>query len=103
LAGQSKAQLFASIKTAFDKKELPALEPGAMGFMLSKQGYLSDGDRRWHPHLMFFVPQTDAATWGADLSGSPIMASDDTEDRPTIFLIPVAKWSDGTVDAAAMR
>ena len=98
LAGQSKAQMFDSIKAAFDKKELPAQEPGAMCYMLSKQGYLNDHDGHWHPHLMFFVPQTDAATWGADLPGSPILASDDPQDRLTVFLIPVAKWSDGTAD-----
>ncbi len=98
LAGQSKDQMVDSMKAAFDKKELPTLEPGAMCYMLSRQGYLSDRDGHWHPHLMFFVPQTDAKTWGADLSGSPILASDDPQDRLTIFMIPVAKWSDGTAD-----
>jgi len=98
LAGQSKAEMFDSIKAAFDKKELPALEPGAMCYMLSRQGYLSDSDGHWHPHLMFFVPQADAATWGANLAGSPILATDDPQDRLTIFMIPVAKWSDGTAD-----
>jgi hypothetical protein len=98
LADQSKAQMFDSIKAAFDKKELPTLESGAMCYMMSRQGYLSDRDGHWHPHLMFFVPQTDAVTWGADLPGSPILASDDPQDRLTVFLIPVAKWSDGTAD-----
>jgi hypothetical protein len=101
LAGQSKAQMFDSIKAAFDKKELPTQEPGAMCFMLSRHGYLSDRDGHWHPHLMFFVPQTDAVTWGADLPGSPILASEDNPDRLTVFLIPVAKWSDGTADSTA--
>lgn len=98
LANQSKAQIFESIKAAFDKKELPPLESGAMCYMLSRQGYLSERDGRWHPHLMFFVPQTDALTWGANLPGSPILASDDTPDRLTVFLVPVAKWSDGKAD-----
>ena len=96
LAGQSKAQMFDSIKAAFDKKELPTQEPGAMSYMLSRQGYLGDRNGHWHPHLMFFVPQIDAQTWGAGLPGSPILASDDPQDRLTVFLIPVAKWSDGT-------
>jgi hypothetical protein len=99
LAGLSKAQMVDNINTAFDKKELPTLEPGAMCYMLSRQGYLSDRDGHWHPHLMFFVPQTDAQTWGANLPGSPILASEDTQDRLTVFLIPVAKWSDGTADS----
>ncbi|HLB92597.1 MAG TPA: hypothetical protein VJK27_09670 [Terriglobales bacterium] len=99
LAGESKAQMVESIKAGLDKKELPALEPGAMCYMLSKDGYLGDGNGHWHPHLMFFVPQTEAVTWGA-LAGSPILAANDPQDRLTIFMIPVRKWSDGTVDAS---
>jgi hypothetical protein len=98
LAGQSKTQMFESIKAGLDKKELPALEPGAMCYMMSKDGYLSDHDGHWHPHLMFFVPQTDGVTWGADLPGSPILAVNDAPDRLTVFMIPVAKWSDRTPD-----
>jgi hypothetical protein len=98
LAGQSKAQMFESIKAGLDKKELPTPESGAMCYMMSKEGYLSDQDGHWHPHLMFFVPQTDTVTWGANLPGSPILASNDPPDRLTVFLIPVAKWSDGTAD-----
>jgi hypothetical protein len=98
LAGQSKAQMVERIKAGLDKKELPPLESGAMSYMLSKDGYLSDQDGHWHPHLMYFVPQTDAAIWGANLPGSPILATDDTPARLTIFLVPVRKWSDGTPD-----
>ncbi|MGA7316081.1 MAG: hypothetical protein WBX22_19165 [Silvibacterium sp.] len=100
LAGLSKALMVDNINTAFDKKELPTLEPGAMCYMLSRQGHLSDSDGHWHPHLMFFVPQTDDKTWGANLPGSPILALKDTQDRLTVFLIPVAKWSDGTAAPA---
>ena len=98
LAGRSKAQMFESIKAGLDKKELPAQETGAMCYMMSKEGYLGDQAGHWHPHLMFFVPRTDAATWGADLPGSPILSSDDPQDRLIVFMIPVAKWSDGTAD-----
>jgi hypothetical protein len=99
LAGESRTQMFEGLKAAFDKKELPTLESGAMCYMLSKQGYLSDHDGHWHPHLMFFVSQAEAVTWGANLPGSPILASSVPEDRLTVFLIPVGKWSDGTADA----
>lgn len=98
LAGQSRTEMFASLKAAFDKKELPTQEPGAMCYMLSKQGYLGDRNGHWHPHLMFFVPQSEAKTWGANMKGSPILAADDPEDQLTIFMIPVGKWSDGTAD-----
>jgi hypothetical protein len=99
LAGQSKAQMFESLTAGLDKKELPMQEPGAMCYMLSKQQYLGDSATHWHPHLMFFVPQTEDATWGANLAGSPVLASDDPEDRLTIFMVPVAQWSDGTADS----
>jgi hypothetical protein len=97
LAGRSKTQMFADITAAFDKKEFPALEPGAMCFMLSKQGYLNDRDGHWHPHLMFFVPLTEPASWGAGSPSSPVVgAFTDTPEHLTVFLVPVAKWSDGT-------
>jgi len=100
LAGKSKTQMFDAIKSALDSKELPPLEPGAMSYMLSKDGYLDDQAGHWHPHLMFFVPSVDAKAWawGADLPGSPILSLDDPDDRLTILLIPVKKWSDGTPD-----
>ena len=99
LAGRSKAQMAEDINAAFEKKELLAQESGAMCYMMSKQGYLSDRDGHWHPHLMFFTPLTEPAAWGADLSGSPILASKDTLDRLTVFLIPVGHWSDGTPES----
>src|SRR5882672_7226375 len=36
-AGRSEAQMFDALKAAFENKELPALEPGAMCYMLSRQ------------------------------------------------------------------
>lgn len=98
LAGRTKTQMFEAIVAAVDKKELPPMEPGAMCYMLSKQGYLSDRDPHWHPHLMFFVSQTDPSKWGADLPGSPVIAFHDSRERLTTFLVPVREWSDGTAD-----
>lgn len=98
LAGSSKAQMFEAISAAVAKKELPQLEAGAMCYMLSKQGYLSDKVGHWHPHLMFFLPQTEAVAWGAGLSGSPILFFDGSVERMTVFLVPVRVWSDGTSD-----
>ena len=68
-----------------------------MSYMLSKQGYLGDqAAGPWLPHLMFFTPETDSKAWGADLPGSPIITSQNPEERLTIFMIPVRRWSDGT-------
>jgi hypothetical protein len=97
LAGRSKSQMFADINAAFEKKEFPPLESGAMCYMLSKQGYLADAVGHWLPHLMFFVPLTEPASWGTGLPGSPVVvAFTDTPERHTVFLVPVARWSDGT-------
>jgi hypothetical protein len=98
LSGRTKAQMIETIAAAVDKKELPPMEPGAMCYMLSKLGHLSDSAGHWHPHLMFFVSQNVPAAWGADLPGSPIIAFNDTWERLTVFLIPVREWSDGTAD-----
>jgi hypothetical protein len=100
LAGKSKTQMFDTIRAALEKKELPVVESGAMCFMLSKQGFLHDHDGHWHPHLMFFAPLSEPALWGADAPGSPVIGVKVNEDRYTLFLIPVPKWSDGTPDAA---
>ncbi|HZZ58763.1 MAG TPA: hypothetical protein VFE31_13105 [Opitutaceae bacterium] len=105
LAGDSKAQLHARIVAAVASHELPVPEPGAMSFMMAKGGYLGDGVGHWHPHLMFHIPKTDGATWGANLPGSPVMLNEDYTDMPepeTIFLVPVGRWSDGT-PAHAMK
>lgn len=96
LAGRSKAEMFAGIKSAIEKKEVPAIEPGAMCYMMSKQQYLGDVAGKWHPHLMFFVPLTKAEAWGAGLPGSPVLPDIDEQDGVTIFMVKVGKWSDGS-------
>jgi hypothetical protein len=100
LAGRSKTELFAALSAATEAKELPTPEPGAMCYMLSKQGYLSDRGGHWHPHLMFFLPETDPKNWGVGFSGSPMFALEDAAERLTVFLVPVGRWSDGTPDPA---
>lgn len=96
LAGKSKAEILQAVNSAFDNKELPALEPGSMCYMTSKQQYLNDTGKSWHPHVMFFVPGDAAKSWGGNMAGSPVIAANDPEDRATVFMMWVAKWSDGT-------
>jgi hypothetical protein len=96
LAGRTKAQTDETIVAAVAKKELPGMEPGAMCYMLSKQGYGGDSTPHWPPHLMFFYSDTDPAIWGANLQGSPILAYDDTSEHVTTFVVAVQRWSDGT-------
>jgi hypothetical protein len=96
LAGRTNAQMYEDIKSAVAKKEWLAPEIGAMCYMMSKQGYLSDRDGHWHPHLMFFLPPAEPEDWGANLPGSPIFAAVDEPGGLTIFLVPVSQWSDGS-------
>jgi hypothetical protein len=99
LAGKSKTELVAAIQAALDEKKLQPIARGAMCYMMSKQGYLNDAGGHWHPHLMFFAPSTKPDAWGANLDNSPIVAVQDTEDRITIFMVPLSRWSDGTPDS----
>jgi hypothetical protein len=96
LAGKSKAEIVQTTALALDKKELLPLEPGAMCYMLSKYQYLNDEGKSWHPHLMFLVSGDAAKSWGANMPGSPVIAANDPEEGATIFMVWVAKWSDGT-------
>jgi hypothetical protein len=96
LAGKSEAEIVATTASAMDKKELPPLEPGAMCYMMSKQQFLSDRDKSWHPHVMFYVAGDAAKSWGADKDDSPLIAANDPEERVTIFMLMVPRWSDGT-------
>jgi len=99
LATRSKAAMVKEIKAAVDRKELPPPESGAMCYMMSRQGYLNSSDGHWHPHLMFYLPLTDPAAWGAGLPGAPLFGFKDDLGRMTVLLIPVAKWSDGTTES----
>ena len=96
LAGKSKSEIVQATEAAFAKKQLPTLEPGAMVYMMSRQQYLNDKDKVWHPHLMFFAPVGTEKSWGANLPSSPIIAANDPEERVTIFMVMVGNWSDGT-------
>jgi hypothetical protein len=103
LAGLPKARMIDSIKAGFDDKTLLAPEPGAMSYMMSRKGYLNDALGHHVPHLMFYFPLTDKASWGADLRGSPVTLNPQFRDGPepiTEFVIPVEKWSDGTAAPA---
>jgi hypothetical protein len=98
LAGLPKEQMISRIKAAYAKKELPALEPGAMSYMMSKEAYLSDDGSHNMAHLMFYTPLMDGANWGADLPKSPVyLISEFKGPEPIdVFIVATGKWSDGT-------
>lgn len=106
LAGLTKAQLLEKIKSQVAQDELPAPEPGAMCYMLSKDSNLGDDVGHWHPHLMFSIPKADGASWGANVPGSPVIFNAQYTDMPepeAIFMVVVAKWSDGTLASYVTR
>jgi hypothetical protein len=96
LAGKSPKEIGAATANALDRKDIPAVEPGAMAYMMSKQQYLGDGDSNWHPHTMFFFRGDTAKSWAADLPESPVMAANDAEERVTILFVVADQWSDGS-------
>jgi hypothetical protein len=107
LAGHSKAETIAALKAAIDRKELPALEPGTVSYMLSKGSYLTDMAGHNLPHMMFYS-SANAAAWGANTANSPVMGGSywfmSADAYPElkffpplmVFMIGADKWSDGT-------
>jgi len=99
LSGLTKAQMADNILAAVASRKMPQPEAGAMSYMLSKDQYLGDEGGHWHPHLMFHVARTEAASWGANVADSPVLFNDAFAQGPepeTIFMVPVDHWSDGT-------
>jgi hypothetical protein len=102
LEGKSKAEIAEAITTALDSKEVPALEPGAMAYMMSKQQYLNDGAKAWRSHVMFFSPGDMTKNWAADDPNSPVMVAKDPQERVTILFVLADKWSDGSAASQKM-
>ena len=98
LAGRTKAEIIEGNKAAFEKGELPPLEPGAMSYMMSKGAYLTDHDDHNLAHLMFYAPPLEGKAWGADLANSPVMLIPQFKGAQPIdvFIVPVGRWSDGS-------
>jgi hypothetical protein len=96
LAGRTPAQMNEAVSAAVARKELPPMEPGAMCYMMSKEGYGGDSSPHWPSHLMFFYTDADLASWGANLPGSPVVGLKDPVEHLTQFVVAVQRWSDGT-------
>ena len=108
MAGRSKAEILSAVKAAFDKKQLPDLETGAMDYMMSKSAYLTDQGGHNLPHLMFYTRVKDGKDWGSGAAGAPVMSSPywffSPKEQPQmkglppilVFLVAVTNWSDGT-------
>ena len=96
LAGRTPTQMSQSITAAIANKELPPMEPGAMCYMMGKEGFGGDSHPHWPSHLMFFYTDFNPANWGANLPGSPVIAVADPVEHLTQFVVVVQRWADGT-------
>jgi len=103
LAGVPKPEMIDRTRAEVAATTFVLPEAGAMSYMMSKQTHLSDADGHWHPHLMFYLANTQAGAWGANLNGSPVYADGSTifaqgnVSEPVItFFVPVTRWSDST-------
>jgi len=108
MAGRSKEEILSALKAAFEKKQLPELESGAMCYMMSKSAYLTDQDGHNLPHLMFYTTRLEGKDWGSNAADSPVMSAPYwffSSNEPSqmkglppilVFLVGVADWSDGT-------
>jgi len=101
LAGLTKAQIIDSTTAATTMKRNPALQPGAMCYMMSKEAYLTDDDGHNMSHLMFYTPLVDGEVLGADVQWSPVIIGQHsvagTPEPVTEFYVAVPRWSDGTL------
>ena len=108
MAGGSKEEIVSALKAAYENKQLPDLESGAMDYMMSKSAYLTDQGGHNLPHLMWYTTLADGKDWGAYAAGSPVMSAPYwffSSQEPSqmkglppilVFLVGVADWSDGT-------
>lgn len=108
MAGRSKAEIVSAVKAAFENKQLPDLERGAMAYMMSPSAYLTDEGEHNTPHLMFYTHVKNSKDWGANAAGSPVLSSPywffspkeelQVKGLPPIlvFLVALTNWSDGT-------
>ena len=108
MAGRSRTEIVSALKAAFENRQLPDLESGAMDYMMSKSAYLTDEGEHNVPHLMFYTLVNDGKDWGSGAAGSPVMSapywffsSREPSQRKglppiLVFLVAVADWSDGT-------
>jgi hypothetical protein len=101
LAGVSKEEMLARTKAALAAHEIGSPAPGSMAYMLSKDQYINDpqpgAEARWYPHVMFFVPATEASNWGANGRGGPIFSTTSTVEPITTFFVVAPRWSDGSL------
>lgn len=74
MEGRSPLEMANAVKTALGKGEIPPLGSGGVSYMMSRRSYLQDALPHNVAHVMFYFPLDGAASLGAGLAGSPIIA-----------------------------
>jgi hypothetical protein len=100
MTGVTPSEIAARTAKAYAAHEFPAPEPGAMAFMLSPDQHLSETDPHWVPHLMFFYDKSmPVAQWGVGGATNTIIDGSelDPDAHVVMIMIPVRRWSDGTL------
>lgn len=101
LAGGSESHIREVLKAAIKSGALPVAKAGSLSYMMSKGTYFNRGEGHWLPHLMFYMPETDPKSWGAGLPKSPIIGNNFPDEHLTIFLVPIGRWSDGSLSVGS--
>lgn len=98
LAGTSEKEMAARENAAWAARKLQEPKDGAMCYMMSRRGNLGTGSP-WHSHVMFYVANEKASSWGANLPRVPVKGA--ASDHATVFFVMVPYWSDGTAESGA--
>jgi hypothetical protein len=101
LAGVAPADIVPRTKRAYASHELLKPDVGAMAYMTSPLQHLSDGEQpHWMPHVMFYVDAAiPASAFGIDSTSTTLIdgSADDHDSAYRTLLVPVRRWSDGTL------
>ncbi|MFI4920090.1 MAG: hypothetical protein ACHQAZ_00445 [Gammaproteobacteria bacterium] len=103
LAGVSVAEMHDRETAEWKDGRLKPPDPNCVTFMMSKDQYINDSAHPWHPHVMIFAPRITDTELGANIHGSPVAADSTNVEQTSIFMVVVAKWSDGTLDASQQQ
>lgn len=98
LNGASRTEIGAREQAAWAAGKLQEPTPGAMCYMMSPYSWGVGGrPGPWRPHLMFYFPNQLAPDWGANLQGTPVVASLSSGNaHTTVLVVVVPFWSDGS-------
>lgn len=98
LAGASRSEIGAREKAAWADGTLKPPGAGAICYMMSKDSWGVGGNPGpWRPHLMFYFPARHTPNWGANLPGTPVLASVSSGNAETrVMVVVVPFWSDGS-------